>query len=149
MVGQVVPKLEIELNQAVHGDCDGGSFKAQNPDVSKGRAERGLAITVEELSAHGHEGKDDADEAVLVDTNVYDLCECQRNSARPLPSIPWEGLITAYVEPCKPTPRDPKRSLLGSSSAFLNPGDRPDPIARRHPPEVVLLLLQCWLQVVA
>jgi hypothetical protein len=152
VLGQVCLELEIELDETVHGDCDRCSFKAQYPNVSKGWAERRLAVTVQKLGEHGHEGKNYADETVLVDTHVYDLCDSQLGSAIALlPTLRRVRLrrysYSTYIKPCQPTPRNPKYPLLGTASAFLNPRYRPDPIAWCYPPKVVLLLLQCRLQV--
>jgi hypothetical protein len=41
--------------------------------VTESWAERRLAVSVEKLSNHGHEGEHDSDKAVLVDSNIYHL----------------------------------------------------------------------------
>jgi hypothetical protein len=57
MLRQIFLQLVVELDEAVHGDGDGGSFKDHDPDVAECGRERGLAVAFEELSNHGDEGK--------------------------------------------------------------------------------------------
>ncbi len=73
MLRQILSQLVIELDKTVHSDGDGGSFKDHDPDVTECGRERGCAVAFEELSNHGDEGKEHADETVLVDANVDDL----------------------------------------------------------------------------
>ena len=39
MLMKVTFKLDVELDEAVHGDCDGRRFEGQYPDMGKGRTE--------------------------------------------------------------------------------------------------------------
>lgn len=49
VLGQIGLHLNVELDQAEHGDCDRGTFETRDPDVSEGRTQAVLAIAAENL----------------------------------------------------------------------------------------------------
>ena len=73
MLGDIVADLNVELNEAVHGDGDGGGFDDHDPDVGEGRVEGFEAVAVEGLGDDGDDGHEDADKAVLEDCDPYYL----------------------------------------------------------------------------
>jgi len=60
-------QLDVELNEAVHGDGDGDTLKDESPDVRKCRIVRRLTVATVGLRSDGDDGEEDADEAVLED----------------------------------------------------------------------------------
>lgn len=73
MLRQVQSKLNVELDEAEHGNRDTRSFENKHPYVRKHRIERRRAITVRILRDHGNDGEYDADEAVLENADPNDL----------------------------------------------------------------------------
>lgn len=67
MFGQIILELNIELNDAGHGDEDANGLKRLNPDVSKGRTKRLLAVAIEYFAEARDEGEENTDGAVLED----------------------------------------------------------------------------------
>ena len=73
VLGDLALDLNVELDEAVHGDRDGDGVEAQHPNVAKGRAQRGVAVAAEQLGDERHEREEHADEAVLEDADPDDL----------------------------------------------------------------------------
>lgn len=66
-------QLDVELNEAVHGDCDGNTLKHESPDMRKRGIVRRLAVATVGLRSDRNDGEEDADEAVLEDAIPCDL----------------------------------------------------------------------------
>jgi hypothetical protein len=74
---QVLLELDIELNQAVHGNRNGDGFETGNPYVGKPGILGTLAVPTSGLCNDGHYGKEDTDEAVLENRDPYNLRQSQ------------------------------------------------------------------------
>jgi hypothetical protein len=70
---KIILELHIELDKAIHGYGHGRSLESHDPNMTKCWAERGLAVSIEKLSDHSHEGEENADEAVLIHANIDNL----------------------------------------------------------------------------
>ena len=101
--GQLRLQLHIKLNNAEHGDGHCQGIKCLSPDVSESRAIRRLAVYAPCLSSDRDDGEEDADEAVLEDTDPNDLKlvsfsatrTCQRLSGRTLNHVnPLRGTLS-------------------------------------------------------
>lgn len=55
----------------------------------------------------------------------------------------------AYIEPGQPTPGLSQPSLILAACTFLHPCDGPDPVLRLDIPEILLLVMKVWCDVVA
>ena len=73
MLRQLLPQLDVELNEAEHGNRHAGRLENFHPDVRESRAEAVLAVDVIELRNDGHDAEQHAHEAVLEDAEPYYL----------------------------------------------------------------------------
>ena len=63
--GEIFFELDVELDQAVHGDGDAAAFDHHHPDVGEGGVEGFETVTAKGLGDNRDDGHEDADEAVL------------------------------------------------------------------------------------
>lgn len=73
VLSDVVFDLVVELNDAVHGDCDAECVKDRNPNVGKCWIQGRAAVSFRCLCDQGQKGHADVDEAVLEDANPHYL----------------------------------------------------------------------------
>ena len=125
VLGQVSLQLDVELDQAEHGDRHARGFEDFHPDMSKGGREGLLAVEIVELGDDGDDGEEDADEAVLEDAEPDD------------------------VEPGQATPRFAEGTSILAAGAVLQAEDAPEPVDGLEGAEVVLLVVQVGGDVVA
>lgn len=140
VMGKVEPKLDVELNKAVHGNGHRSTLDNKNlillvrkerngrradayPDVSKHGRVGGLAVFAKILCDNGSDGHSHAYKAVLVDTRPDD------------------------IEPSQTAPWGPPRPPL-SSTALSPPADWQDPWLCLNATEVSLLVVQVRRNVV-
>ena len=73
MLRQVVLELDVELDEAEHGDGDGNRLEDLHPYVCKSWGQTVLAVDVPYLRDDGDDGEENANEAVLKDADPDDL----------------------------------------------------------------------------
>jgi hypothetical protein len=122
---QLAFQLNVELDDAEHGDSDADGFKDLDPNVSKSGAQRFFAVTFEELGDAGDEGEEDANEAVLKDAEPDDIEPGQAA----LGSAEWTFVL--------------------STGTLLHPGKWPDPIFGDEGPKVFFLVMDVGGNVIA
>jgi hypothetical protein len=120
------------LNQAVHGNGHRGCFEAHDPYVGKDWAERRVAVALEELRYHGHEGKEDADGAILENPDIdhLDIISISSHFGSALERLAGGGGLEA--------PRSTAwwvRELEGEQQ--LQPGFATQP-SRTHTPAIII-----------
>lgn len=121
---QIEAELDIKLDNTVHSNCNCCTLNYQNPDVSKYGRVRGCTISPKILCNYCGNCHSNPNEAVLVNPRPDD------------------------IEPRQTTSRcSPAASL--STTAFLKPVHWPDPWSRFNTPEVILLFVQIWGDIVA
>lgn len=70
---EILLELDVELDEAQHGDGDGDAFDNEDPEVGEVRRQGGIAVEACHLGEDGHDGAGDANETVLEDTEPDDL----------------------------------------------------------------------------
>ncbi len=69
----ILPDLNVKLDQAIHGDGNCNGFNDHDPDMGKGRAERFETVEVKGFGDDGDDGEEHPDEAILEDADPDDL----------------------------------------------------------------------------
>lgn len=67
MRGDVFADVEVEGDEHVHGDCDGGNVEKHHPEMREGWVERIFAVVAGDLGYGCDYGGGYTDEAVLED----------------------------------------------------------------------------------
>lgn len=137
---KILFQLYIELNQAVHGNCDGDSLETSHPDIGVPRILGALAVSVLSLGDDCDDCEERTNKAVLEYADPYNLNESVKKS-------PIVGHI--YIEPCQTTVRFAQPAFILSSRTLLHPVQRPYPVFRLNIPEVFLLFVQVRRNVMA
>lgn len=137
------PNLNVELDNAVHGNGDSNRLNDHDPDVCKDRIQGLETVSTRSLSDDGHDRHEDANEAVLEDTSPDNLGDAMLSIAVVGQEDEW-----AYIEPCQATSWCPPNAGL-SSPQFLNPGDRHDPRFGCYGAKVIFLFMEIVGQVMA
>ena len=73
MLRQIVLQLNVELDQAEHGNGDANTLKDLHPDVRECWTQAVLAVDIVHLRQNGHNREEDPDKAVLEDADPDDL----------------------------------------------------------------------------
>lgn len=90
VLGQILLELDVELDEAEHGDGDRDGLEDLHPDVGVDGRQAVLAVDVEVLGQHRDDGEEDADEAVLEHADPDDLVS-QSVWPDPPPSDPHDS----------------------------------------------------------
>lgn len=118
MLLDVVAELDVELNEAIHGDGNSDGFNDHEPDMGEGRVEGGKTVPVKGLSDDGDDCTKDSNEAILENGDPDD------------------------VEPGQATSRGAQPSVLFASGTFLEISHGPDPFLGGDCSKVGFLLVE-------
>lgn len=134
MSSNVVLDLDVELDEAVHGDRDGYGLEYHNPNMGESGVERFEAVSVNGLSDDCDEGEEDANETVLKYAHPDHLSSGQYTvfAQREIP----------YVKPGQAASGSPQPPFVSTACAFLEIFHGPDPFPGCDGPEVDLLLME-------
>ena len=113
------------MHQTEHSNSNTDTFKTHDPDVSKSRVQRVLAVPPKNFRYHRDDGEKYAHQTVLED-------------ARP-----------DNIKPRKTRSRFPERSTVLAASTFLHEEHAPEPVHGRQRAEELLLLVQARRHVLA
>lgn len=122
---QLLLELDIELHQTEHSNGNTGTLKTHDPDVSKSRVQRVLAVSPEDFCYHRDDGERHAHQAVLEDARPHD------------------------IKPSKTRSRFPEWPAVLAASALLHEEYAPEPVDGRQRAEELLLLVQARRHVLA
>lgn len=125
VLAQLLLELDVKLHQTEHSNSNTGTLKAHDPDVSKSRIQRVLAVSPKDFCYHRDDGERHAHKTVL-------------ENARP-----------HNIKPSKTGSRLPERSTMLATSALLHEEYAPEPVHRRQRAEELLLLVQAGRHVLA
>lgn len=116
MLGEIMPQLDVKLNQAVHGNTDTASLHHDDlerqlehsgsityPDMRKSWTERIGAVSPNHLSTKSSQGTQYSNEAVLEDAKPNDLLSISQVSKPRELTLnhvkPFRGVLNS---PCSP-----------------------------------------------
>jgi len=125
VLAQLILELDIKLHQTEHSNSNTDTFKTHDPDVSKSRVQRVLAVPSKDFCYHRDDGEKYAHQTVLEDARPYD------------------------IKPSKTGARFPERSTVLAASTLLHKEHAPEPVDRRQRAEELLLLVQARRHVLA
>ena len=74
VLSQIATKFVVELNQSVHGDRNTSTLESSNPDMGECWVEGVFTVSVCGFCDDRNDCEEYADEAVLEDAKINDLC---------------------------------------------------------------------------
>lgn len=125
VLGQGVLQLDVDLDDAHHGNGDGHHVDGADPDVGKGRVVGALAVDAGGLGRHADDARGDACEAVLVDGDPADVEPRQAALRR----APGPALATAAAREALDGPGPGLDGRHGAEELLLRVDVRGDVVA--------------------